>query len=96
MGEFNNFLKQGTANLKSFLETTRKQLNDHATPILSEHQYDATVIHVAITDLLNAKNGASITQISRYIIEVGQRCRNHNIGKIFISDLFYCAKVTQN
>ena len=94
MGEFNRFLKQGTANLKSFLGTKPKQLNYHATPILSEHQYYVRVIHVGITDLLNAKNGTSITQTSRYITEVRQRCRNHNIGKIFISDLFYCVKVT--
>lgn len=42
------------------------------TPILSEQQYDAAVIHVRINNLLNVKNSTSITQISRDIIETAQ------------------------
>ena len=34
-----------------------KQLNYHTNPTLSEHQYDAAIIHVGINDLLNAKSG---------------------------------------
>ena len=41
------------------------------------------------------KTVQAFTQISRYITEVGKRCKNHNIGKIFIFDLFYCAKVAR-
>ena len=53
IGKFNKFLKEGAAYLKSFPGAKAKQLNYHASPILSEHQYDAAVIHVKINSLLN-------------------------------------------
>ena len=68
MGEFNKVLKKGTAYLTSFSGAKA----NCTTPILSEQQYDAAVIHVGINNLLNVKNSTSITQIRRGIIETAQ------------------------
>lgn len=68
MGEFNKVLQKGTAYLTSFSGAKANR----TTPILSEQQYDAAVIHVGINNLLNVKNSTSITQIRRGIIETAQ------------------------
>ena len=53
MGEFNQFLQVGKAKLKSFSGEKAKQLNHHATAVLTRHQYDYAIIHVRVNDCLN-------------------------------------------
>ena len=53
-----------------------KQLNHNATEVLAQHQYDSTIIHVGINDLLN---GSSIERISKDVIEIGQKCQQSKI-----------------
>ena len=77
MGEFNQFLQEGKIHLKPFPGAKAKNLNHHSTAVLAQHQYDSVIIHVGINDLLN---GSSIEQISKDVIEIGQRCRNRSIG----------------
>ena len=44
MKEFNKYLNEDTAHLKSFPGSKAKQMDHHVIPILEEHQYDAAVI----------------------------------------------------
>ena len=83
-------IKEGNAYLKPFPGAKAKQFNHHATAVLAQHQYDSTIIHVGINDLLN---GSSIEQISKDVIEIAQRCRYPSIGKVFVSGIVYCTKV---
>ena len=83
-------IKAGKAYLKPFPRAKAKQINHHETAVLAQHQYDSTIIHVGINDLLN---GSSIEQISKDVIEIAQRCRYPSIGKVFVSGIEYCTKV---
>ena len=55
------------------------------------YTHDAAAIHVDINDLLS--NVKSTNDICKDIIDVGLRCRNNNIGMIFISGIAYSSKV---
>ena len=71
------------------------QLNHHIIPILEEHQYDAAEIYVGIDDLLKGMpNNVTVDSICNDILETALRCRNHNIGGVFISSVAYSSKVS--
>ena len=65
MGEFNQFLQEGKVYLKPFPRAKAKQLNHYATAVLAQHQYDSSIIHGGINDLLI---GSSIEQISKDVM----------------------------
>ena len=95
MGELNRHINGGKVHLKSFPGSKANQLNHHTIPILEEHQYDAAAIHVGINDLLKGMpNNVSVDSICNDILEIALRCRNHNIGEVFISSVAYSSKVS--
>ena len=67
MGEFNQFLQEGKANLEHFPGAKARQLNHLATAVSAQHQYYSPIILFGINDLLN---GSSIDQISKDGIEI--------------------------
>ena len=85
MSEFNQFLQEGEAYLKPFPGAKAKQLNHLAVGVLAQHQY-SSIIHAGIKDPLN---GSSTEQISKNVVEMGQRYRNRSIGKCFVSGNIY-------
>ena len=82
MGELNRHINGGKVHLKSFPGSKANQLNHHTIPLLEEHQYGAAAIHVTVDSICND------------ILEVALRCRNHNIGEVFISGVAYGSKVS--
>ena len=42
-------------------------MDHHTIPILEEHQYDASAIHVGINDLLKSSENININEISKDI-----------------------------
>ena len=81
--------------MKSFPESKANQLNHHTIPILEEHQYDTAAIHVGINYLLKGMpNNVTVDSIRNDILETALRCRNHNIGEVFISSVAYSSKVS--
>ena len=88
-----NHLRMGKK--KSFLENVfrgkARQLNHHILPLLKDKTYDAAATHVGINDLFS--NVKSTNDICENIIDIGLRCRNKNIGMIFISSIAYSSKV---
>ena len=91
MGEFNSFIKNGEFSLKAFPGAKARQLNHYTIPLLEHNTYDAAAIHVGINDLLS--NVKSTNNISKEIIDIDLRCRNNNIGMIFISSIVCSSKV---
>ena len=93
MREFNNHLEEGIAHLKAFPGSKSQQLN-HSIPILQEHEYGRAIIHVGINDLIkNPNENKDTAKIARDVINIALRCRNHNIGTVFISSIVYSTKV---
>ena len=70
---------------------TARQLNHGTITLLADNTYDATAIHVGINDLLS--NVKSTNDICKDITDISLRCRNNNIGMIFISSVAYSSKV---
>ena len=95
IGELNRHINGGKVHLKSFPWSKANQLNHHTIPILEEHQYDAAAIHVGINDILKGMpNNVTVDSICNDILEIALRCRNHNIGEVFISSVAYSSKVS--
>ena len=97
IGKLNRHINGGKVHLKSFPGSKAKQLNLHKIPILEEHQYEASAIHVGgINDLLKGlSNSVTVTvnSICNDIFEISLGCRNYNIGEVFISSVAYSSKV---
>ena len=91
MGEFNSFIKKGEVSLKAFPGAKARQLNHYTIPLLEDNTYDGAIIHVGKNDLLS--NDKSTNNICKEIINIVPRCRNNNIGMIFISSIAYSSKV---
>ena len=91
MGEFNSFIKKREVSLKAFPGAKARQLNHYTIPLLEDNTYDGAIIHVGINDLLS--NDKSTNDICKEIIDIVPRCRNDNIGMIFISSIAYSSKV---
>ena len=91
MGEFNSFIKKGEVSLKAFPGAKARQLNHYTIPLLEDNTYDGAIIHVGKNDLLS--NDKSTNDICKEIINIVPRCRNDNIGMIFISSIAYSSKV---
>ena len=79
---------------KSFHELKSEQLSHRTIPILEENEYDTSILHNDINELLTFdKNGSTLVLICDHIINAGLRCRNSNIEKIFVSSVAFCSKV---
>ena len=98
MGELNCHINGWKVHLKSFSGSKANQLNHHRIPNMEEHQYDAAAIHVEINDLpkgmSNNARMVTVENICNNILEIALFCRNHNIGKVFISSVAYNSKVS--
>ena len=82
--------------LKFFPGSKAKQLKHHTIPRLEEHQYVSTTIHVGIHALLKGTLNVSVDSICNDIVESALRCRNHNLGKLFISSIAYGTKANSD
>ena len=95
MGELNCHVNGRKDHLKSFPGSKANQLNHHTVTLMEEHQYDAAAIHVRINDLLKGMaNNVTVDSICNDILEIALRCRNHNIGEVFISSVTNSSKVS--
>ena len=94
MKEFNKKLNGGIAHLKPFPGSKAKQMDNHAIPILEEHQYDAAVMHVGINDLLKSRANINVSEIEKNIVNIALRCQSHNIATVFISSIVYSTKIS--
>ena len=95
MDEFNSYVENGQTDLKTFSGARANQMHKSMVRSLKENDYDIAIVHVGINDLLNRRNidDSCIEEICNDIINVGMRCRDFNIGMIFISGISYSARI---
>ena len=85
MKKFNDLLNGGVTHLTLFTGSKAKQLSHHIIPILEEIEYDTAILHVSINNLLRFdKNSSTLVSVQDDIIRACLRCRNFNIGKVFV------------
>ena len=73
--------------IKTFPGAKSNQLNHYELPTLEKYSYDAAIIHVGINGILRSKDPNDLNDLPENVIKVGKICRNHNIGKIFMSGI---------
>jgi len=95
MTEFNDHVKNANVELKPFPGAQANQLTNRSRTVLEENKYDIGVVHVGINDLLNRRNlnDDVLNDICDDIMNMGFRCRNYNIGTIFISGIAYSTRI---
>ena len=95
MDKFNSYVENGQTDLKAFSGARANQMNKLMVTSLKANDYDIAIVHVGINDLLNRRNidDSCIEEICNDIINVGMRCRDFNIGMIFISGITYSARI---
>ena len=95
MTEFNDHVKNANVELKPFPGAQANQLTNRSRTVLEENKYDVGVVHVGINDLLNRRNlnDDVLNDICDDIMNMGFRCRNYNIGTIFISGIAYSTRI---
>ena len=82
-------------SLLIFTAVTVANLHHHTIPMLEEHQYNTAAIHDGINDILKGMpNNVTVDSICNDIFEVALRCRNDNIGEVFISSVAYSSKAS--
>ena len=52
IGEFNRYITNATARLKSFPGATSKELTHYVVPTLQEESFNSALIHIGINDIL--------------------------------------------
>ena len=58
---------------------------------LGKVQFDTTIIHVAVNELLNNITGTDV--LLQNILKIAARCKMHGISKIFVSSVLNTCKV---
>ena len=86
--EFNKYLVNANAHIKSFPGATAKHLNHYVIPALHDEKPDAAVIMVGTNDInRNNKIQQDEKEIAEEIINVGRKCRESGVNEIFISSI---------
>ena len=93
--EFNRYVKNGNARIKSFPGTTIQQLNNYySIPTLKEEKPEIVILHVGINDLLSSRDNITPEEeIATEIMKIGITCKNHGVETVFISGITFCKNV---
>ena len=83
----NKQVKGGRIYIKAFTGAKSTHLNHYVLPTLEEYSYDAAMIYVGINDILRSKDPNDLNDLPKNVMKVGKICRNHNVGKIFMSGI---------
>ena len=70
---------------KFFPGATSKDFVHYIKPTLQENEFDTSVLHIGVNDVL--KLGSNIDTVSRDIINIANYCKNYGVKQIFISGL---------
>ena len=89
--EFNRYVKNGSAQFKSFQGCTVKELHHYVLPTLNDEKPDTVIIHVGVNDLLNGKN--PVNEIADEITDIGKTCREKGVKTIFISGIAFNKRI---
>ena len=90
--ESNRYITNASARLKSFPGATSKELTHYVVPTLQEESFNSPLIHTDINDILKDQSDLQCESLTRNILEMSQKCKEHGIEEIIISPL----AVTEN
>ena len=74
--EFNCYITNATARLKSFPGATSKELTHYVVPTLQEESFNSALIYIAINDILKDQSDLQCKSLTRNILEISQKCKN--------------------
>ena len=94
--EFNCYITNGTARLKSVPGATSKELTHYVVPILQEESFNSALIHIGINDILKDQSDLQSESLTQNILEISQRCKKHGIEEIIISSLVVTKRIDPN
>ena len=79
----NRALTNGRARFKYFPGATSKELLHYIDVTLEENNFEVTVIHVRVNDLLNSNN--SVDKLLKKIYSITEKCKSSGVKNVFIS-----------
>ena len=79
----NRALTNGRARFKYFPGATSKELLHYIDVTLEENNFEVTVIHVRVNDLLNSNN--SVDKLLKNIYSIAEKCKSSGVKNVFIS-----------
>ena len=79
----NRALTNGRARFKYFPGATSKELLHYIDATLEENNFEVTVIHVRVNDLLNSNN--SVDKLLKNIYTIAEKCKSSGVKNVFIS-----------
>ena len=94
--EFNCYITNATARLKSFPGAASKELAHYVVPTLQEESFNLALIHIGINDILKDQSDSQCESLTRNILEISQKCKEHGIEKIIISSLIVTESINLN
>ena len=85
--EFNRYITNATATLKRFPGATSKELTHYMVPTLQEESFNSALIHIGINDIFKDQSDLQCESLTRNILEISHKCKEHGIEEIIISSL---------
>ena len=82
--EFNHYITNATSRLKYFPGASSKELKRYVAPSLQEESFNSALMHTGISDILKDQSDLQCESLTRNILEILQRCKEHGIDEIII------------
>ena len=70
--------------LKYFPGASSKELKRYVVPSLQEESFNSALMHTGISDILKDQSDLQCESLTRNILEILQRCKEHGIDEIII------------
>ena len=85
--EFNRYITNTTARLKSLPGATSKEVTHYVVPKLQEESFNSALIRIGINDILKDQRNLQFEPLTWNILEISWRCKEYGIEEIIISSL---------
>ena len=83
--EFNHYINNATAGMKSFPGTTSKELAHYVVPTLQEEWFNSALINIGINVILKDQSDSQCESFTQNILEISQKCKEHGVEEIISS-----------
>ena len=94
--EFIWYITNATARLRSFPGAPSKEVAHYVVPTLQEESLNSALIHIGINDTLKDESDSQCESLTRNILEISQKCKEHGIKEIIISLLVVTENIDLN
>ena len=92
--EFNKSLRPVWAKFKHFPGASSKDLLHYIDPTLEEQNFEASIIHIGINDILYDRRSRQINLLLQNIREAGKKCMSYKVKYFFISILTFNNRIS--